>query len=69
MACLRFARLPRPTPQTKHIAILYHWFRSKVEQLEIAIEPLSTEHQLADQFTKPLPTDKFLNARKSFMGW
>ena len=68
-ACLKFARLPRLTPRTKHIAVPYHWFRSKVEQLEIAIEPISTEDQLADQFTKPLASDKFLSARKSLMGW
>jgi len=68
-ACLKFARLPRLTPRTKHIAVPYHWFRTKVEQLEISIEPVSTDHQLADQFTKPLTLDKFLTARKSLMGW
>ena len=68
-ACLKFARLPRLTPRTKHIAVPYHWFRSKVEQLEISIEPISTENQLADQFTKPLTCDKFLNGRKQLMGW
>ena len=68
-ACLKFARLPRLTPRTKHIAIPYHWFRSKVEQLEISIEPVSTDHQLADQFTKSLPIEKFRSARKTLMGW
>ena len=42
-AYLKFARLPRLTPQTKHIAVPYHWFISKVEQLEIVIEPISTD--------------------------
>ena len=68
-ACLKFARLPRLTPRTKHIAIPYHWFRSKVEQMEIIIEPISTDNQLADQFTKSLPLDKFKVARSSLMGW
>ena len=68
-ACLKFARMPRLTPRTKHIAVPYHWFRSKVEQLEIAIEPISTEKQLADHFTKPLTADKFLVPRKELMGW
>ena len=68
-ACSKFARLPRLTPRTKHIAVPYHWFRTKVEQLEISIEPISTEKQLADQFTKPLTADKFLTARKELMGW
>ena len=68
-ACLKFVRLPRLTPRTKHIAVPYHWFRTKVEQLEISIEPISTDKQLADQFTKPLTMDKFLKARKDLMGW
>ena len=68
-ACLKFARLPRLTPRTKHIAVPYHWFRSKVEQLEVSIEPIDTDNQLADQFTKSLPSDKFLLARKALMGW
>ena len=34
-ACLKFARLPRLTPRTKHIAVVpFYWFHSKVEQLE-----------------------------------
>ena len=59
-ACLKFSRLPRLTPRTKHIAVPYHWFRSQVEQMEISIEPINLENQLADQFTKSLPLDKFL---------
>ena len=42
-ACLKFARLPRLTPRTKHIALPYHWFRTKVEEMEISIEPISRE--------------------------
>ncbi len=52
-ACLKFDRIPRLTPRTKHIGAPYHWFRSKVKQFEISIEPISTDKQLADQFTKP----------------
>ena len=68
-ACLKFARLPRLTPRTKHIAVPYHWFRTKVGQMEISIESISTEKQLADQFTKSLTLDKFLKARHDLMGW
>ena len=68
-ACLKFARLPRLTLRTKHIAVSYHWFRSKVEQLEISIEPIDTENQLADQFTKALISDKFLLAHKALIAW
>ena len=56
-SCLKFSRLPRLTPHTKYIAMPYHWFRSKVEQLEVSIEPVSTDQQLADQFIKSLNSD------------
>lgn len=42
-ACLKFARLPRLTHYTQHIDVPYHRFRSKVEQLEISVEPISTD--------------------------
>jgi hypothetical protein len=36
-ACLQFARIPRLTPQAKHIGIPYHWFRSYVESNQITL--------------------------------
>ena len=69
-ACLKLARLRRLTPQTKHIVVVPHcWFRYKVEQLEITIEPNGTDKQLVDQFTKPLSSDKFVAGCKDLMGW
>ena len=68
-ACLKFARMPKLTPRTKHIGIPYHWFRTQVERLEIHIEHINTTEQLGDQFTKSLPVDKFRLARKRLMGW
>ena len=55
--CLKFVQLPHLTPRTKHTTVPYHWFRSKVEQLKISIEAISTDHQLADQFTKSLTSN------------
>ena len=69
MACLKFARMPRITPRTKHIGIPYHWFRSKIENLEIIIERIDTDNQLADCFTKGLPPETFKLARKRLSGW
>ena len=68
-ACLKFATLPKMSPRTKHIAIPYHFFCSKVDNLEIKILSIGTENQLADQFTKGLPQDKFLRGRKSVIKW
>ena len=68
-ACLKFATVPKMSPRTKHIAIPYHFFRSKVSNGEIKILPVRTDNQLADQFTKGLPQDKFLLDRKKLIGW
>jgi hypothetical protein len=68
-ACLKFARMPKLTPRTKHIGIPYHWFRTQVERLEIQIEGIDTKNQLGDQFTKGLPAESFRLARKRLMGW
>lgn len=68
-ACLKFATMPKMSPRTKHIAIPYHFFRSKVEELEIKVIGINTENQVADQFTKGLPQDKFVKDRKALMGW
>ena len=67
-ACLKFAKMPKMNPRTKHIAIPYHFFRSKIDK-EIRVVAINTENQLADQFTKGLPQDKFLRDRKLLMGW
>ena len=68
-ACLNFATIPKMSPRTTHIAIPYHFFRSKVENLEIKVESIDTDDQLTDQFTKGLPQDKFEKARKKLMRW
>jgi hypothetical protein len=63
-ACLQFARMPRLTPQTKLIGIPYHWFRSYVESNQITLVRVDRKNQLADQFTRGLPTPAFCMARK-----
>ena len=68
-ACLKFASLPKMSPRTKHIAIPYHFFRSKVKNLEIKVEAVGTKEQLADQFTKGLSQEDFEIARFNLMGW
>ena len=63
-ACLKFANMPKMSPRTKHIALPYHFFRSKVEELQIKVVSISTHDQLADQFTKGLIEALFDKARK-----
>jgi hypothetical protein len=68
-ACLKFARMAQLSPRTKHIGIPYHWFRGKVESLDIKIEPIATTKQLADPFTKGLSLIPFEASRRVLMGW
>ena len=67
-SCLKYATMPKMAPRTKHIALPYHFFRSKVVEVEIKVVPISTHDQLADQFTKGIPETSFVKARKRLMG-
>lgn len=68
-SCLKFATLPKMSPRTKHIAIPYHFFRTKVANLEILlVKPVDMKSQIADQFTMTVE-DFFTKGRKVVMGW
>ena len=67
-SCLRFANIPKMSPRTKHIALPYYLFRSKVEELEIKVLLISTHDQLADQLTKELIEVIFVKTRRELMG-
>jgi hypothetical protein len=44
---------------TKHIDIQYHFLRDRQQMGDINIKYVSTDHQLADMFTKPLDERSF----------
>ena len=60
---------PLMTPRTKHIAIKYHWFRSKIVKGSVEIEHINTLIQKADIFTKGLRRVDFEGKRKLLQGW
>ena len=66
---LELAKSPKLRPRTKHINLPYHHFREHVRKRIIQLFPISTEFQLADICTKPLPRNLFERFRKSIMGW
>ena len=68
-SCQKFAMMPKISPRTKHIAIHYHFFRTKVADLDIKVVSIGTDDQLGDHFTKGLPLYKFTKFRKILMGW
>ena len=53
--------------RTKHIDIRYHFVRERIESGELLIGWKQTDQQLADIFTKPLGTTKFLHLRDKLM--
>nr|GFA42204.1 hypothetical protein [Tanacetum cinerariifolium]GFA42229.1 hypothetical protein [Tanacetum cinerariifolium] len=45
--------------RTRHIAVRYHFIKEHVEKGTIELYFVKTDYQLADIFTKALPTDRF----------
>ena len=67
---LQLALSPKISPRTKHIAIKYHFFRSKVGPgTGIEIKRVDSHENVADIFTKGLMGDRFVCLRKLLMGW
>jgi hypothetical protein len=60
---IRLVHNPVHHNRTKHIQIRYHFIREKQEEGEIDIVYVTTTHQLADIFTKSLPTPQFMFLR------
>jgi hypothetical protein len=44
--------------RTKHIEIRHHFIRDRVEKGDIELIHVDTKNQIADIFTKPLPTEQ-----------
>ena len=61
--------LAKITPQSKHFAVKYHWFREKLEEYMIEILPIRSDLQKADIFTKGLTGQEFRPKRRMIMGW
>jgi hypothetical protein len=67
---LSLATSPKISPRTKHIAVKYHHFRSKIgSDKGIIIQRVDTKEQKADIFTKGLGAQQFDYIRRLVMGW
>ena len=54
-SAIRLIKNPEFHKRTKHIDIQHHYVRELYESGEISVSYVSSEEQLADLFTKPLP--------------
>ena len=68
-SCITMATTHKFSPQTKHIALKYHHFRSYVKSGSIQISYCRTTEQKADILTKPLSDDLFFKLRYMLCGW
>ena len=65
---------PKIRPRTKHINNAYHHFCEYTQRTSgsnkptVEIVPVSTEEQLGDMLTKPLPAPVFIKFRKALLG-
>ena len=66
---LELAKSPRYRPRMKHIAIKYHHFREHVKLGKVSINAIDTSEQIADIFTKGLPSISFDYLQYKLLGW
>jgi hypothetical protein len=62
-SAIELIKNPRFHQRTKHVDIRFHFIREHQEAKEIEVAYISTNNQLADPFTKPLPNPRFSNLR------
>ena len=58
---------PEHHKRTKHVDRRHFFIRECVEDMKITVPLVKTTDNLADFFTKPLPTKAFFNMRNAIM--
>ena len=64
------ANAVKMTPPTKHIAVKYHFFKSRIgEESKIELVNIDTNLQKTDIFTKGLDPKNFMTIRRLMAEW
>jgi hypothetical protein len=74
LSAISMAESLKFTPRTKHIAIKYHHFHSRVltsfnKSGDIKLKYISTKRQIDDILTKPIDNDSFLRLCHRLCRW
>ena len=64
-AALKLLKHPIASARSKHIDVIYHFARERVERKEVVFDYINTDDNMADIMTKPLPDLKFQHFRNS----
>jgi hypothetical protein len=68
VAAFEISKSPKIRPRTRNINVLYHYFRSEVANKRITVEPIKTNKNIADVFTKQQSSALFKYHRKKING-
>jgi len=58
-SAINITKNPVQHSRTKHIEVRHHVIRGHVEKVDVTVECVPTDYQLADIFTKPLSEGRF----------
>jgi hypothetical protein len=62
-SCIKLSKNPRFHDRSKHIEIIYHFIRDRVQKGAVKLQHISIEEHIVDIFTKPLVKGKFVYFR------
>jgi hypothetical protein len=66
-SCIQFSKNNSIHKRSKHIDQRYHYIRELVAANRVKLEYIPTEQNIADIFTKPLTSERFIKLRDQFM--
>jgi len=66
-SCIQFTKNNNVHKRSKHIDQRYHYIRELVADSKVKLEYIPTDMNIADLFTKPISSERFMNLRDKFM--